>query len=230
MVNAKKIENSFIASYDVKSTNNPTYIMNIFGNEINFSNIEIYYMNNSRIFPYIEYKDGDSILSDKNCLVSYKFSQKGINTIKVIITQALSKMNGLFDICSDLVNISFSETFDTSHVKTMDEMFGSCYSLVNVNVSSFNTNLVSSYFQMFSLGQKLTSLDLSSFEGRYSCDFIFMFMSVGNLRYIDLSSLYSVYPECNRIDLINVPPNGTVIANRNFKTIYSYNWKIMYKD
>ena len=35
----KKIENSFIASYNVTSINNPTYIMNLQGNNIPLSNI-----------------------------------------------------------------------------------------------------------------------------------------------------------------------------------------------
>ena len=37
-----KIENSFTAIYDVKSVNNPTYIMNLKRNNIKLANIEMY--------------------------------------------------------------------------------------------------------------------------------------------------------------------------------------------
>ncbi len=44
----KKIENSFIASYNVSSLTNPTYLMNLMGNFIEFSNIEMY-INNIKV-------------------------------------------------------------------------------------------------------------------------------------------------------------------------------------
>ena len=226
----KKIENSFIATFNVKSIYQDTYIMNIYENQINLSNIEVY-LNNSRIFPY-------SINMEKyypkNIFICYKFPKIGMNTIKVVINQTLSRMSHFFRLCSELVNVSFAEEFDTSHVKAMDEVFFHCDLLENINVSSFNTNLVSSFFQTFGGCPKLTSVDLSSFEGRYSCDFIFMFIAQGNLIYIDLSSFYSIYPECNRINLLNSAYNGvtgTVIANRKLIKIETENnWKIIYKD
>ena len=52
----KKIENYLIANYNVISINNPTYIMNLFGNQINFSNKKMH-INYKRVFPYIIYTD-----------------------------------------------------------------------------------------------------------------------------------------------------------------------------
>ena len=224
----KKIENSFIASYNVKSINNPTYLMNLQGNNINFSNIEMF-INGIKIVPYLVY-DSPYKIYHKNCYVSYKFSKLGINNVKIIINQTLVKMNNLFYLCSDLESINFSETFDTSHVQCMDYLFGSCSSLPDVNLSSFNTSLVNSYTYMFNGCNKLTSLDLSNFEGKYSCGFNQMFMSLKSLKYIDISSLYSIYPECNNLNLLNVPDNGIIIANSKFRDIYSHNWNIIYKD
>ena len=162
--------------------------------------------------------------------MSYKFSKLGINTVKIIINQTLSKMQELFHLCSDLVNIVFSDTFDTSKVQCMDYLFGSCSSLTSFNVSSFNTSLVMSYTYMFDGCDKLTSIDLSNFGGKYTCGFDSMFMSLKNLKYIDISSLYSIDPEENHLNLLNVPSDGTIIANKQLKGISSYNWKIIYKS
>ena len=222
----KKIENSFTASYNVNSITNPTYLMNLMGNFIEFSNIEMY-INNIKVFPYLIYDNADK-RHYPNCFVSYKFTNLGINTIKIIINQTLSKMQGLFSSCSDLISISFSETFDTSKVQCMSELFSHCSSLTSVNVSSFNTSSVMSYSQMFCLNDKLTSLDLSNFEAKYSCEFHHMFMSLQNLIFIDLSSFYSIYSSGCFLNLLNVKANGIIIAN-NKLLIYSKNWTIINK-
>ena len=140
-------------------------------------------------------------------------------------------MQNLFFRCSYLVNVSFSETFDTSQVNNMAEMFSYCQSLSNINVSSFNTSSVLNYYNMFHFNDRLTSLDLSNFEGKYSCDFNrFLFSSFLNLIYVDLSSLYSLYPECNYLTIPRFKNNGIIIANSKLKDICTNNWTIIYKD
>ena len=153
----KKIENSFIASYNVNSLNNPIYLMNLKGNNIKLSNI-IVYLNNEIISPYIICEDRMYRIYYENCYVSYKFKNLGINNVKIIINQTLTRMQNLFYFCSNLVNISFSETFDTSNVQCMDYLFGSCTSLLSINMSSFNTSLVSSNTYMYDNCPKLISI------------------------------------------------------------------------
>ena len=223
-----KIENSFVANYNVKSINNPTYIMNLKRNNIKLSNIEMY-VDNQRVFPYIVYVYPYKIYHEE-AFVSYKFKKTGINTVKIIINQTLTKMQNLFHKCSDLVDIVFGESFDTSNVQNMESMFSSCDSLTKVDLSSFNTSSVNDFTFMFCYSDKITSLDLSNFEGKYSCGFYQMFSSAKSLNYVDISSLYSIYPECNILDLYNAPDNGTVIANNKFRGIWTKNWKIIYKD
>ena len=172
----KKIENSFIASYNVTSLNNPTYVMNLMENNINLSNIEMY-VDNKRVFPYLTY-DNPYQIYKKQCFVSYKFDKLGINSVKIIINQTLTKMQSLFYRCIDLVNISFSESFDASNVQCMQYLFGSCQSLISLDISVFNTSSVNDYTYMFNRCDKLTSLDLSNFEGKYSCGFDSMFISL----------------------------------------------------
>lgn len=139
-------------------------------------------------------------------------------------------MQNLLYKCSDLVDIVFNESFDTSNVQSMDSMFSSCDSLMKVDLSSFNTSSVNDFTFMFCYSDKITSLDLSNFEGKYSCGFNQMLSSAYGLNYVDISSLYSIYPECNTLDLYNSPDNGIVIANSKFRGIWTKNWKIIYKD
>ena len=223
-----RIENSFIANYNIKSINNPTYVMNLKRNNIKLSNIEMY-IDNQRVFPYITYEYPYKIYHEE-VFVSYKFKKTGINKVKIIINQTLTKMQNLFCKCSDLVEIVFSESFDTSNVQYMEGMFDSCESLTKVDLSSFNTSSVNDYTFMFYNTDKITSLDLSNFEGKFSCGFGQMFNGARNLKYIDISSLYSIYPECNDLDLYNAPDNGVVIANTKFRGIWTKNWKIIYKN
>ena len=46
----------------------------------------------------------------------------------------------------------------------MEEMFRSCHSLLNLNLSGFDTSSVTSTWYMFRDCDKLTELDLSSFN------------------------------------------------------------------
>ena len=223
-----KIVNAFIADYYVSSSNNPIYIMNLKRNNIDLSNIEMY-VDNKRVFPYIIYKYPYKIYHE-DVYVSYKFEKLGINNVKIIINQTLTKLQNLFSGCTNLVKVIFRESFDTSHVQNMESMFSSCESLTDVDLSSFNTSSVDDYTLMFSGCNKLTSLNLSNFEGKYSCDFYQMFDGASNLKYIDISSLFSIYPECNRIDLYNAPDNGVVIANNKCRGIWTKNWQIIYKN
>ena len=171
-----KIENSFIASYNVSKINKPIHLMNLRGNRIDFSNIEMY-INNVKVIPYLIYS-GSPQIHDKDCYVSYKFPNLGLKTVKIIINQILSNMVGLFSFCEDLVTINFAETFDTSKVQCMTQMFYYCTSLISVNVSSFNTSSVNNFYQMFYGNDKLTSLDLSNFETKYACGYTHLFMSL----------------------------------------------------
>ena len=87
-----KIINSFIAEYNVTSTNNSIYLMNLLKNFINFSNIEMY-IDDKRVFPYIiqKYRFAGIYAYPEDyyddVFVSYKFYKLGIIRVKIIINQ-----------------------------------------------------------------------------------------------------------------------------------------------
>ena len=60
----------------------------------------------------------------------------------------------MFSECSSLININLSN-FNTNNVTNMSYMFSRCSSLTNINLSNFNTNNVTDMSDMFSGCKKL---------------------------------------------------------------------------
>ena len=78
----------------------------------------------------------------------YKFEKIGKYKIKYIFKNYLTKINYMFYNCSSLINLNLSN-FNTQNVIDMREMFYKCYSLINLNLSNFNTQHVTDMFGMF---------------------------------------------------------------------------------
>ena len=57
-------------------------------------------------------------------------------------------MIGVFYGCSSLININLSN-FNTNNVTDMSDMFRNCSSLTSLNLSNFNTNNVTNMRGMF---------------------------------------------------------------------------------
>ncbi|MCR5334770.1 MAG: BspA family leucine-rich repeat surface protein [Bacteroidaceae bacterium] len=65
---------------------------------------------------------------------------------------------------SNMTSIEGLENLNTDDVTTMRNMFGSCYSLTTLDLSSFNTSKVTNMLGMFTSCHSLTSVDVSSFD------------------------------------------------------------------
>ena len=75
----------------------------------------------------------------------------GVDILKPIDLTAMTTIEGL-------------ENLNTINVTTMRNMFGGCYSLATIDLSSFNTAKVTDMQGMFSSCRSLTSVDVSSFD------------------------------------------------------------------
>ena len=64
----------------------------------------------------------------------------------------------------NLKEINFGRNFDTSNVTNMANMFSSCRSLTNLDLSCFNTSKVTNMIRMFDGCKNLVYLDLSYFH------------------------------------------------------------------
>ena len=130
----KEIENSFIAIYNIKSTNSYTPIMCISENNIKLSDFDMY-VNGNKVEPirYIIKKEWSWKGYENKDYVGYKFPKLGNNEVKIIFYKTFTDMKYLFAECNNLINIEFNETFDTSHVQCMSHMFYRCDNLININ-------------------------------------------------------------------------------------------------
>ena len=67
----------------------------------------------------------------------YNFNQEGKYTIKYSFPNKITNMKCLFYECYSLINIDLSN-FNSENVKDMSYMFCECYSLENINLSNLN--------------------------------------------------------------------------------------------
>ena len=225
----KKIENSFIGVYNVKSTSKFTRIMCVSENKIELSDFDMY-VNGKKVFPYIDQGRWRSWMDED--YIAYVFPILGNIEVKIIFNKTLTNMRYLFVDCYDLVSIDFNEAFDTSHVLCMYYMFDSCDSLQHINVSSFNTSLVGDMEGMFSGCDSLTSLDLSNFDTKNVDYMQCIFAYSEQLSYLDISLFDTTYLVGGAWMFENIAENGTVIIGSKFnmKSSLPKGWKIIYKN
>ena len=220
----KKIENSFIATYNVVSVNKPTLLMKSMIGHIN-----LYQVNLSEIEAYIGDKKIDITIC--NYYFCYQFDKLGLIEVKIIINKTLQTMEEMFYYYDDnLIEIKFSDTFDTSHVLTMESMFQHNYKLRSANLSSFNTTLCCSMLFMFKHCYELTSIDLSNFDTKNVITFQDLFNGAEALSYVDISSFNT--KQAYRLELFKgVSGNGTIIVNKTGYDLDIPNgWTIIYKE
>ena len=226
----QKIENSFVAIYNVISTDNYIKILKFdIGNFLYFHSVE-----SSDLEAYI---DGNRINFDVcnyNHHFCYKFKKTGLIEIKIIIKKTLSTLRELFENCEQLVHVKFSETFDTSKVLNLENMFEGCISLKSVNLSSFNTSLISHLTFMFYGCRELTSIDLSNFYTKNVISFQDMFYNNIKLSYVDISSFDTSNSNVHyQSDFLfkGVTGKGTIIVNKNtYNKDIPNGWTVIYKN
>lgn len=124
------------------------------------------------------------------------------NEVKNLDTTNVEAMNNMFGSCQNLKNLNLSN-FDTSNVTNMNYMFRYCYALESLNLSNFNTSKVTSMQQMFFSCSKLTSLDLSDFDTSKVTSMHQMFNGCSTLKTLDLSNF----------DTSNVTNMGVMFCN-----------------
>ena len=86
-----------------------------------------------------------------------------INNITLIWENKLDTSEELFMDIESIIEIDLSK-FDSSKITSMRKMFSGCTNLQNINFSNFNTSSVINMSYMFENCNSLSSLDLSYFE------------------------------------------------------------------
>ena len=105
-----------------------------------------------------------------------------------IDTSHVTDMSDMFWFNTNLTSLAGITEFDTSNVTDMYGMFGGCYALQTLDLSSFHTSNVTNMSYMFGGCKALQALDLSSFDTSKVTDMSKMFSYCESLAALDLSS------------------------------------------
>ena len=129
------------------------------------------------------------LINDKKIDFSYfyKFENKGKYKLKYNFKNKLTNISFMFSECKSLININLSN-FNTQKINNISYMFWGCYSLTNINLSNFNTQNVTNMSSMFSGCKSLTNIDLSNFKTQNVTNMSEMFRYCQSLKNINLSN------------------------------------------
>ena len=111
-----------------------------------------------------------------------------INNITLTWNRPVSTTSNLFSYCTTIIEIDLSH-FDTSHVNNMYQMFFRCIKLISLKLSNLNTSSVTTMRSMFDGCSSLISLDLSHFDTSQVNNMYQMFLGCSNLISLNLSNL-----------------------------------------
>lgn len=119
----------------------------------------------------------------------------------------------MFYKCTSLSNLDLSEfeQFNTSKVTSMNNMFGDCESLTNLNLGAFKTDSVTNMSGMFSNCKVLTDLDVSTFDTSKVTNMYGLFEG-SSLKKLDLSTwdtsnvtdMYHMFYNCSSLESLNL--------------------------
>ena len=94
----------------------------------------------------------------KSNILTYEFYKEGLYIIYFTSYNLITNMSYMFYNCFSLKEINLS-SFNTSQVTNMSYMFSGCSSLKEINLSSFNTNQVTNMSDMFTNCSSLDELN-----------------------------------------------------------------------
>ena len=145
-----------------------------------------------------DYKRENEIEIRQNCEIQinerklnfsyfYKFGKPGQYKIKYIFKNNLTKLDFMFYNCDSLIDLDLSN-FNSENVTNMEYMFYYCSSLINLNVSNLNTQKVTNMKSMFYSCKLLSSLNLSNFNTENTTNMENMFSNCESLQVLNLSN------------------------------------------
>ena len=117
----------------------------------------------------------------------YKFPVKGKYNIQYSFKKCLTKTNHMFWGCKSIINLNLSN-FNTQNVTNMSHMFGGCNTLQSLTLFNFNTQNVTNMHRMFLCCYLLKNLNLSTFNTQNVTDMGFMFGGCYSLTNLNLSN------------------------------------------
>ena len=152
--------------------------------DTNYTDIPVYAWYDNGIIKY--YTEADRIYLFNMNNMFYNFN--GLTTVvwpSDWDTSNVSDFSNLFFSCSSLTNIDLSN-MDTSSATDMTWMFNGCRAIESLDLSNFYTTNVTSMNGMFSSMSNLISLDIDSFDTSNISNMAGMFSSSSKIETLDL--------------------------------------------
>ena len=154
--------------------------------------IDLTYLDTSRVTNMGgHYAESENYVEQYFGMFSYNESLQAITFGDSWNTSKVTNMSQMFSDCSSLDDSemqSIISYLNTSQVTNMSAMFYGCNSLTNLDLSNFNTSQVTDMSGMFGNCIRLTSLDLSNFDTSQVIDMSEMFGYSSSLTSLDLSN------------------------------------------
>lgn len=140
-----------------------------------------------------------------------------ITSADVNMTTGSTDLSYMFYGCSNLVQVTFGSTFDTSLITNMEGMFYGCSSLRNLDISKFNTSKVTDMSFMFAGCKILASLNITTFDTSKVVNMSNMFDSCQTLPSLNLSNfntalvtnMRGMFNECSNLTTLNISTFNT---------------------
>ena len=150
---------------------------------------DIYFFDPDNYLTELNESNIDLIINN----IKYDFNKKfpffkiGLYYITLKFKTKIKSCFGMFRYCYNLINIDLS-SFDSQNVTNMSQMFCGCNNLISIDLSSLNTKNVSDMSQMFYDCNNLKNINLSNLDTHNLTDISEMFYDCKSLTDIDLSS------------------------------------------
>ena len=168
--------------------NKITLKLNIDKNDLNK---EIYFLNNtSKLDKYLNDSNIKLYINGKKeKFRKYLKAKEQQYSVILKFAHRIKDCSKMFMECNNIVDIDLS-SFNTENVANMSYMFTNCKNLANINLSSLNTEKVDNMEYMFCNCNNLHALDLSSFNTKNVINMHEMFANCRNLSEIQFSSQF----------------------------------------
>ena len=128
--------------------------------------------------------DGNNITNFTN---KYIFNSTNEHNVELNIKNDIYTMEQMFKTCFDLVEIDLSE-MKTKNIKNMAEMFYDCNSLTSINFGNFNTENVVNMSYLFNGCYYLNLANLINFNTSNVIDMKYMFSQCLSLKSLALNN------------------------------------------
>ena len=124
----------------------------------------------------------DNMFKNIDNVQSIEFKNSSNSKVKIL------SMKSTFEDCKNLESVFFTESFDTSELKSTSKLFYNS-GIKQLNFSKFDTKNVEDMSYMFSHCESLTSLNLENFSTQNAINMSYMFSDLYNLVNIPIINL-----------------------------------------